>query len=139
MKNISMMILVLAIITFLFYPVDIIAQTSGDSSQSGGFQADTPSVLGGGFQGPGLDVSTVEQALRMSDDSAVILRGNIIQHLGKDNYLFQDGTGSITVDIDDDKWRGVTVKPENLVEIQGEVDKDWNSIEIDVHRIAIVN
>ena len=33
----------------------------------------------------------------------------------------------------------VTVTPKDTVEIQGEVDKDWNSVEIDVKQIRKVN
>ena len=36
-------------------------------------------------------------------------------------------------------WNGVTVTPKDTVEIQGEVDKDWNSVEIDVKQIRKVN
>ncbi|HEE1278117.1 TPA: NirD/YgiW/YdeI family stress tolerance protein, partial [Klebsiella pneumoniae] len=37
--------------------------------------------------------------------------------------------------IDHKRWNGVTVGPQDTVEIQGEVDKDWNSVEIDVKQI----
>ncbi len=40
----------------------------------------------------------------------------------------------INVDIDHKRWNGVTVGPQDTVEIQ-EVDKDWNSVEIDVKQI----
>lgn len=90
----------------------------------------------GGFSGPGINVSSVEQARSMRDDSPVILRGNIVQHLGKDKYLFRDGTGTIRVEIDHDKWGGLTISPQDQVELHGEVDKDWNSIEIDVDRVV---
>ncbi|MDR8274407.1 NirD/YgiW/YdeI family stress tolerance protein, partial [Acinetobacter baumannii] len=39
------------------------------------------------------------------------------------------------VDIDHKRWNGVTVGPQDTVESQGEVDKDWNSVEIDVKQI----
>jgi len=91
---------------------------------------------GGGFAGPGPGVITVKDAKEMRDDSKVTLRGYIVQHIGDDKYLFTDGTGSIRVEIDRDKWRGLTVGSKDLVEIQGEVDKDWNSVEIEVDRIS---
>ncbi|MDR1165089.1 MAG: YgiW/YdeI family stress tolerance OB fold protein [Deltaproteobacteria bacterium] len=92
----------------------------------------------GGFTGPGLSAVTVAQALKLSDDSFVILRGNIVQHLGKDRYLFRDDSGEIIIDIDNHKWNGLSVGPENAVEIQGEIDKDWGSLEVDVDRIALI-
>ena len=48
-------------------------------------------------------------------------------------------TFPINVDIDHKRWNGVTVTPKDTVEIQGEVDKDWNSVEIDVKQIRKVN
>lgn len=91
---------------------------------------------GGGFQGPSAASVSVEHVKGMRDDARVTLQGNIIQQLGDDKYLFKDNTGSITVEIDDKRWNGQTVSPSDRVEIQGKVDKDWNSIEIDVKRIT---
>jgi uncharacterized protein (TIGR00156 family) len=107
------------------------------ATTQGGFQT-APPVTGGGFSGPGTAVSTVEQAVTMRDDAWIILRGNIIRHVGKDKYLFQDATGTIHVEIDHDKWGGQIITPADLVEIKGEIDKDWNSVEIEVERIAKV-
>lgn len=100
----------------------------------------------GGFGGPVVtsgfigttSIVTVAQAKELPDDAWVTLRGNITQRLTDDNYLFKDSTGEIQVDIDHDKWQGQTVSPTDLVEITGEVDKDWNSIEIDVKQIKKV-
>jgi uncharacterized protein (TIGR00156 family) len=93
---------------------------------------------GGGFSGLGITPITVQQAMTLRDDSYAILRGNIIQHLGKDRYLFKDATGSIQAEIDRDKWGGQNVTPQDTVEISGEIDKDWNSVEIDVDRVVVV-
>ena len=93
---------------------------------------------GGGFDGPGISTSTVAEALKMQDDTAVILNGKIEKSLGNEKYLFNDGTGTIVVEIDDDDWRGVTVKPENTVEIKGEVDKELMAEpEIDVDTVTL--
>lgn len=90
----------------------------------------------GGYTGPGPSINTVEQAKDMRDDTHVALRGRIIQHLGGKHYVFQDETGTINVDIDDKHWRGQNVGPNDVVEIYGEVEKDWNELEIDVDRIV---
>jgi uncharacterized protein (TIGR00156 family) len=103
----------------------------------GGF-AGTPAASVGGFSGPGLTPVTVEQARTLSDDSYVVVRGNIVRHLGKDKYMFQDATASIEVEIDHDKWQGQTVTPQDTVELHGEIDRDFNLVEIDVERISIV-
>ncbi|MDR1872528.1 MAG: YgiW/YdeI family stress tolerance OB fold protein [Deltaproteobacteria bacterium] len=104
----------------------------------GGVQGGAVGQQGGGFTGPGLSLTTVAEALKLPDDSYAHLKGNIIRHLGKDKYLFSDATGEINVDIDADKWHGQNVTPETTVEIKGEIDKDWNSVEVDVDQIAIV-
>lgn len=86
----------------------------------------------GGFNGLSDAFTTVEHAKQLRDDSDVILRGRIERHLSGKKYLFKDESGSITIEISRKKWNGLTVGPNDLVEIYGEVDKDWNSIEIDV-------
>lgn len=95
-------------------------------------------VVGGGFAGPtaAAQVITVEQAKTMSDDTMVILQGNVIQHIGGDNYIFSDSTGSINMDIDHKLWLGQVITPDDKVEVRGKVDRDWNSIEIDAKQIT---
>lgn len=85
-----------------------------------------------------VNVITVEEAKNMNDDAYVILQGYITDRSGDEKYVFQDKTGSITVEIDDDDWDGVDVSPADLVEIQGEIDKGWTAVEIDVDTISKV-
>ncbi len=94
---------------------------------------------GGGFVGPNGSSTTVESAKSLRDDAWVTLRGNIVERISDDLYVFKDATGTINVDIDHKRWNGLTVTPQDTVEIQGEVDKDWNSVEIDVKQIRKVN
>lgn len=89
--------------------------------------------------GPNGSSTTVESAKSLRDDTWVTLRGNIVERISDDLYLFKDATGTINVDIDHKRWNGVTVTPQDTVEIQGEVDKDWNSVEIDVKQISKVS
>ena len=94
----------------------------------------------GGFYGPTADSAsvTVEQAKQMSDESFVVLRGKVKQMVGKEKYLFEDQSGSIVIEIDDEDWNGVTVGPDDIVEIRGEVDTHWNKpTDIEVDSIAI--
>ena len=100
------------------------------NSQAGGY------TNMGGYTGPGPSVSTVEQAKGMRDDTHLALRGRIVQHLGGKHYLFSDDTGTIEVEIENKRWQGQTVGPDDVVEIYGEVDKDWNELAIDVDRIV---
>lgn len=92
-------------------------------------------TMGGGYNGPGPDPVTVEQAKTMSDDARVALKGHIIQSLGGKDYLFKDATGTITVEISEKRWQGRKIGPDDLVEIRGEVDKEWSKVTIEVKRI----
>ncbi len=112
--------------------------TVASAADQGGF-APAVNATAGGFTGPGPAVTSAKEAATMRDDSHITLRGNIVQHLGKDKYLFQDASGTIRVDIDGDVWGGQTITPADTVEIAGEVDKDWNSVEIEVDRIVKVS
>ncbi len=94
---------------------------------------------GGGFTGPSVEITTVEQAKGMSDDTFVVLQGNIKQNIGDELYIFTDASGSINIEIDDDDWNGVSVGPDDLVEIRGEIDKGWTSIEIDVDQVRKID
>ena len=90
----------------------------------------------GGYTGPKTtNIMTVAQVKQMRDDTKVVLRGNIIKQLGHEKYVFKDATGEITIEVDDDDWQGLSVGATDLVEIYGEVDKDWNSVEIDVDAV----
>lgn len=91
----------------------------------------------GGFQGPGLEPSSVAEALKLNDDTPVVLIGQIEKSLGDEKYLFKDATGSVTIEIDNDDWRGVNVTPKDTIVIQGEVDKDFFKTEIDVDSVAL--
>lgn len=103
---------------------------------SGSALAKTENVLSqGGFSGPSSQSVTVSEAQRMADDVQVKLKGYIIQKLDHKDYLFKDDTGTIQVEIKDHIWNGITITPEDLVEISGEVDKDWTSVEIEVKQL----
>lgn len=91
----------------------------------------------GGFQGPGLQPSSVSEALKLNDDTPVVLVGQIEKSLGGEKYLFKDATGSVTVEIDNEDWRGVNVTPKDTIVIQGEIDKDFFKTEIDVDSVAL--
>ena len=97
-----------------------------------------PNVDGTGFVGAETFV-TVRDAKAMPDDTVLVLRGNIVQNLGDEKYLFQDTTDSITVEIEDENWRGMTVAPSDTVILYGEVDADGTTVtEIDVNRVEVM-
>lgn len=92
-------------------------------------------TAGGGYTGPGIALTRVAEAREAADDTHVRLQGTLRQSLGGDHYLFVDASGSINVDIDADLWQGQTVGAGDKIELEGEVDKDWTSVEIDVDRV----
>ncbi len=89
----------------------------------------------GGFVSDKETVVTVKQVNEMRDDVPVIVQGHIIQRLGDEKYLFEDATGSITVEIDDDEWRGQTITPSDTVRMSGEVDRGIFKTEIDIDSV----
>ncbi|MDR2259593.1 MAG: NirD/YgiW/YdeI family stress tolerance protein [Azoarcus sp.] len=103
-----------------------------------GFALSATASAQGGFVGPSAvpEAKTVGEAKSLPDDAKVSLRGNIVRGLGDEKYLFQDATGKIVVEIDDDLWRGQTVEAKDTVEIRGEVDRDWAiSVEIEANSL----
>lgn len=93
----------------------------------------------GGFKGPGPAKTTVAEAIKLRDDSPVTLQGYVIEHLGDERYTFKDSTGTVIIEIDDEDWGGLEVTPEMEVIIEGEVEKDWSTVEVEVDRIRLAN
>lgn len=62
-------------------------------------------------------VSMVED---LDNDSKVIIRGYILQYLGKDKYLFREPAGirTVIIKIDDNNWHGI-IGVNDLVDIKG--------------------
>lgn len=85
-------------------------------------------------------VRDLAQVLRNPvDDQPVVLRGHIRKRLSSDKYLFVSGGREIRVEIDHELVPAQRVAPDTLVEIEGEVEKDFlESPEIDVHRITVL-
>ena len=130
MKKIAAMTAIVALVSM---PV-LAAEQGGFTGPSSTTQVSS-TAQAGGFTGQSGAVTTVANAKSLRDDTWVTLRGKITERISDDLYKFQDASGVINVDIDHKRWNGVTVGPQDTVEIQGEVDKDWNSVEIDVKQI----
>lgn len=90
----------------------------------------------GGFVDNSVSPTTAAKAKDLKDDSWVKLRGNITERLSDDRYVFRDASGTVKVEIDQKRWNGQNVTPQDQVEIQGKVDKDWNEFEIEVKQIT---
>jgi len=116
----------------------MLASTPVLAAQQGGFvdpRAPKAQVHAGGFQADNTSVVTVKQAEEMKDDSWITVRGKLEKQTGKEDYLFRDQTGTMKVEIDHKHWNGQTITPKDNVELTGELDKDFNSIEMDVKQV----
>ncbi|NBI42788.1 YgiW/YdeI family stress tolerance OB fold protein [[Haemophilus] felis] len=101
----------------------------------GGFQSNA-SNNNGGFGGFGGAITTVKAAKEARDDSLVTIEGSIVKHIREDHFLFRDLAGNeINIDVDDDAWNGQTIQPNERIVIQGKVDKNFSSTEIEVENI----
>lgn len=89
----------------------------------------------GGFVNPTETIVTVAQVNEMRDGVHVVLQGRIAQSMGDEKYLFEDSTGSITVEIDDDEWHGQTITPADTVKLRGEVDRGIFKTEVEVDSV----
>ena len=101
-----------------------------------------PEAPAGGYTGPGspapLTPVTVAEAKKLRDKTLVALRGKIVQMVRKGKYEFQDDTGTITVEIDREVWRGISVDENTSLEIRGRVDRGIFSATIDVKSVLVL-
>ena len=86
-----------------------------------------------------LELSTVVEDSEMEDDTKVMLEGFILSQSGDEEYIFGDDTGEISVEIDDDSWRGQNPNEKIKVRIMGELEKDGTSEVIDVEILEIID
>lgn len=108
--------------------IALMGSTSVSANYGGGFKGNIETV-----------VSTVAEVKAMPDDKFVVLEGVIEGQIRGDKYQFQDESGTIIVEIDDDDWNGITVEPTDTVQIKGEVDKNFfKDTEIDVDSIQLI-
>lgn len=73
------------------------------------------------------------------DDQDVVLRGHILRQVSKEKYIFSDGSGEIRVEIDAKKFPPQPINEKTLVELRGEVEKDFmQAPEIDVDSVFVI-
>jgi len=84
-------------------------------------------------------VSKVSDVQNMTDDSMVYVQGYIIQSLGNDNYMLQDGSGQIMVEIDNDLMNNATITPQTVVWIAATVDQETGQpVSLEAEEIQIM-
>ncbi|AOF54363.1 TIGR00156 family protein [Rodentibacter caecimuris] len=109
------------------------------STAFAGFNGNGNTVQGG-FKQSAMQAISVKQALSEKDNSMVTLVGSITQQIGKDDYLFTDGSAQIKVEIKDRVWNGLNVGPQDNIRISGKLDNDaFEKAEVEVYSIEKVN
>ncbi len=100
-----------------------------------GFNAPAPAAQNRGPQGFETGEMTIADIRRNARDNQMVsVTGRFVRQVRKDKYEFQDQKGDrIVAELDDDyDWSHV--RRDRLMRITAEVDRDWNKIELDVHR-----
>lgn len=80
-------------------------------------------------------VSPIKDVLKMRDNQVATVKGNIVKRMSDDKYLFKDNSGEMTVEIDNKYWGDLQVDESNVLELTGKVDKDFNSISLEVFTV----
>ncbi|MDX3895440.1 NirD/YgiW/YdeI family stress tolerance protein [Pusillimonas sp.] len=113
------------------------AQPSGYTGPSNAPKAATQ----GSYSGPNnVPLMTVKQLIDTGrDDQAARLQGRIVSFEGDERYTFEDATGRITVEIDNEEFpAGQTVSAEQRVELTGEFDKGLRKTEFEVDHVTLL-
>lgn len=81
--------------------------------------------------------NTADVKKNARDEQHVVLTGRLINYLGDEKYEFADESGTIVVELDDDyNWSHIA--KDELIQIEGEVDRDFFSVKIEVYRARAV-
>ncbi|MBR1601423.1 MAG: NirD/YgiW/YdeI family stress tolerance protein [Alphaproteobacteria bacterium] len=83
-------------------------------------------------------ISQVSDVQNMADDSTVYIQGYLTQNLGNEMYTFQDNSGTMTVEIDDDLMNSSMYSPTTLVWIAAEVDKQGDVVALEAEEIQFM-
>ncbi len=92
------------------------------------------------YNGPGVSthVKTAADANEAKDDTPVELTGHLVKSLGDEKYLFRDSSGEVEVEIEDALWRDIEVSSDTTVTLRGEVDDEWQGIEIEIDSVSLL-
>lgn len=84
-------------------------------------------------------ITPVQEVLTNTpDDAYVTVQGRLVEYLGDEDYVLEDETGRITVEIDDDLLEPRDFKAGMLVEVFGEVDRERHGVELEAERIRVL-
>lgn len=96
-----------------------------------------------GFKGPGASapLNKAAQVANADDDAPIVLEGHIVSKVADDDddYMFQDDSGQVRVDIDHKHFNGQRVTPQDTVRLHGKVDSHtFERNSVDVKRVEII-
>ena len=83
-------------------------------------------------------ISQVSDVSNMPDDTTVYIQGYLIQNLGNEMYMFQDDSGTIAIEIDEDLLASNAVQPNALVWIVAEVNKDGQVTSLEAEEVQLL-
>lgn len=83
-------------------------------------------------------ISQVSDVSNMPDDTTVYIQGYLIQNLGNEMYMFQDSSGTIAIEIDDELLGSNAAQPNALVWIVAEVNKDGQVTSLEAEEIQFL-
>lgn len=89
------------------------------------------------FEGPSTKVNITKavQVMTAPDDAPCILEGHVLERVtgSDDEYIFQDDSGKVIVEIDHKVFMEQKVTPQTRVRLSGEVDRNKirdNSVDV---------
>lgn len=82
-------------------------------------------------------ITTVSAAQEAGDDLKVSLTGIILRQIGEEQYLFQDSTGTMIIEIDHEDWPQDMADPETILRISGEIEREWWRTAVEVERVEV--
>ena len=123
-------VFVICCLVLLFPAAMVHAQFTGHHGGFTGPQAfgHQPATFAGqqGFWGPSVPVTVSQVVMTFPNKAPALLTGNIVQQISNDRYLFRDSSGDIVIKIKRDRWWGLSVGPNDFVEIGGELKREKN-------------
>ena len=81
-------------------------------------------------------VWTVTEVMSLPDNTPVVMRGRITRNMGDNIFVFEDNSGTIMMEIEEEDWNGNAVLVDDIVTVSGNIDKGSNYTEIDVNSVV---
>ena len=93
------------------------------------------------FDGPGTPPTVKEAAgvASAAKDSGAVLEGSLTRKVKDELYIFQDASGEVLVEIDDDLMANRSITPDTRVRLKGEVDRKKGKNLVEVDMLEILN